>query len=60
MTDQPNYEQELHQYQESLYEPQDDYAPRFLPNPDEYSKSSRSNNRRMNNKKHKRNDEKYH
>ena len=60
MTDHPNYEQELHQYQESLYEPQDNYTPQLFTNPDEYSKSSRSSNRRLNNKKHKRDHEKYH
>lgn len=60
MTDHLNYEHELHQYQESLTESQDKFIPQALPAADEYSKSSRSNNRRLTNKKHKRNDSKYH
>ena len=60
MTDHLNYEHELHQYQESLTESQDKFIPQALPAPDEYSKSSRANNRRSTNKKHKRNNSKYH
>lgn len=60
MTDLQNYEQEFNQYQESLKEFQDFSSQRRAENPHEYTKSSRSTNRRQNNnKKHKRQDTYY-